>query len=78
MKKMLKTYSEIEVWLDHVMELLNGLEEKKDAKILEQIKEKYHGLITDWMEEQNQSKIKFYHDLNIGIEYMNFGNTNEK
>lgn len=73
MEKTLETYSEIGTWLDQSIELLKGLEQTDDVKALEQLKQKYQGLITDWLREQNLAKIKFMHSRSIGIEYFNLG-----
>lgn len=77
MKKTLETYSEIGTWLDQSIELLKGLEQTEDTKALEHLKQKYQGLITDWLREQNLAKIKFIHSRSIGIEYFNLGEKDE-
>jgi len=78
MKKTLETYSEIATWLNQSIELLNELEQTDDAKVLQQLRQKYQSLVSDWLREQNLAKIKLIHSRSIGIEYFNLGEKNEK
>lgn len=78
-RKTLETYSEIEAYLGRSIELLNGIEMTEEAKILQQIQQKYQDLITDWMRKQNLLKLRFSHHRSIGVEYILFeGEKDEK
>lgn len=69
MEELMKTFSEIETYLDRSRELLNGLQMTEDVKVVQRIQDKYTNLITTWMEENNIPKLQYFHDRSIGVEY---------
>lgn len=70
MEELMKTFSEIEMYLDHSRELLNGLQMTEDVKTIQRVQQKYSDLITTWMEENNIPKVQFsHHQRSMGVEY---------
>lgn len=69
MKELMKTYSQIEVYLGRQVELLNELQQVDDAKVLKKLQQKYQDVITDWMKKNDIPKLQYFHDQSIGVEY---------
>lgn len=78
MKELMKTYSEIEVYLGRQVELLNELQQVEDAKVLKNLQQKYRDVITEWMKENDITKLQYFHDQSIGVQYSILGEQNEK
>lgn len=70
MEELMKTFSEIEMYLDHSRELLEGLQMIEDVKTIQRVQQKYSDLITTWMENNNIQKLQFsHHQRSMGVEY---------